>query len=107
MEATREEVLSICKAIRESFMEAAIIYTEGHCFGFHLILKSIYPDAVPYCDDGHVATKIGENLYDVIGVIERPENFHKMNDEEQYRWEAYRHAKTARYIINKTEAVGE
>lgn len=61
----------IIKAIRESFDEAEEVYTEGACFQFYLILKSICPYAEPWydCHVGHVYTKVGDKYYDVKGQL--------------------------------------
>ncbi len=47
------------------------IYLNGGCYQFYLFLKSIYLDAAPYinAEKNHIATKIGEHLYDITGRV--------------------------------------
>lgn len=53
--------------------EMVRIFTCGGCYKFHLILKEVFPDAIPYKvknSDGvmhHVLTKIDEHYFDIIG----------------------------------------
>jgi len=58
------------KAIRESFEGSVEIYTNGSCYGFYKILKSIYPHATAYYDSDHVITKIYDKYYDITGEVE-------------------------------------
>lgn len=41
----------------------------GGCYKFHLVLKGIYPDALPYWNESHVGTKIGDHFYDINGEM--------------------------------------
>ncbi len=56
-----------CRAIRQSFPGADIVYTRGGCWEFYKILRAVWPDAKPYYCDGHIFTRIGEDYYDIFG----------------------------------------
>ena len=59
--------LEVCGAIRDSFKDAAFVYTQGSCFAFYQILKTIFPQAVPWTNVDHVWTEINGRLYDING----------------------------------------
>lgn len=43
----------------------------GDCYRFHLFLKEMFPDAVPYMnrERDHVVTRIGDGFYDATGRV--------------------------------------
>lgn len=45
------------------------IFLFGSCFNLYLILKQVYPEAIPYYDVNHVITKIGDRCYDIAGEV--------------------------------------
>lgn len=45
------------------------IFTLGSCLNFHLILKTVYPEAKPLYNIDHVVTQIDEKCYDITGCI--------------------------------------
>lgn len=68
--ADEQRVLSLIAAIRESYLHSKTVYTRGGCYRFHLILKAVFPDAVPiYQVPGHVVTEIDGRLYDITGEV--------------------------------------
>lgn len=60
-------------------------YLNGGCWEMFRILRSLWPEAQPFhtWEDikGHVATKIGEHLYDIRGRIRRPKLYSPMTCE--------------------------
>jgi len=64
-----QQILKIIRAIRLSFLEAGIVYTQGACYGFYTILKAIYPTAEAYMTEnkGHIISKIENRYYDIQG----------------------------------------
>lgn len=62
------EPLQVIGAIRESFQDAGFVYTNGSCFAFYQILRTIFPQAKPWTDQDHVWTEIDGKFYDVNGV---------------------------------------
>lgn len=62
-----KKVLNIISTINTQFTE--YYYTNGGCFQFFRILKSIFPEAVAYSDCNHVITKIGDRFYDITGEV--------------------------------------
>ncbi len=65
-----EQVLALIKAIRESFYDSVVVYTQGSCYRFYLILKSVFPEAQAYYDSNHVITRIGDRYYDITGEVD-------------------------------------
>ena len=68
-----EKILTIIKAIRESFGGSIGIYTCGNCYQFYEILKTIFPEAEAYESGNHVFTKIDGNFYDIRGKLNSKE----------------------------------
>ena len=73
MEDRHEQVINIIRAIRESFGSSIAVYTQGNCYQFYEILKSIFPDAEAY-ESPHVFTKIDGRFYDIRGELKTPLN---------------------------------
>jgi hypothetical protein len=66
----KKEVLSFIELIRESCPEIqTFIFTHGACYQFHLILKSRFPEAIPYYNENHVISKIGDSYFDITGEV--------------------------------------
>jgi hypothetical protein len=57
--------------IRDSFIGSQQVYTEGSCYHFYLILKSVFPNAEPYYDLDHIITKINDKYYDITGEVRK------------------------------------
>jgi len=53
--------------IRNSFQDAAFVYTNGSCFEFYKILKSIFPQAQAWWNIDHVWSEIDGEWYDING----------------------------------------
>jgi len=66
-----DNVLNVIKTIRKSHNGTVDIYTNGKCYHFFLILKSIFPLAEAYYDENHVITKIGNKYYDITGEVKK------------------------------------
>ena len=68
---------------RKADKHAEHIYTHGGCYRFHLLLRSIFPDAVPYMNSSrdHVVSKIGDRFYDIRGrvPVKREDEYHLMD----------------------------
>lgn len=65
------KILDIISSLRESDYYIPYIFMQGGCYKFHLFLKTIYPDAVPYIhqDKDHVVTCLYGKLFDMRGQI--------------------------------------
>ena len=80
--------IEFLNALKESDFYIEHIYMNGGCYQLYKILKTIFPDAKPYLNsrDVHVATLIGDSLYDINGFIGYLEDydttFKLMRDEE-------------------------
>ena len=71
-------VEKVISAIRDSFIGSQQVYTEGSCYHFYLILKSIFPEAEAWYNSYHVITKIGDKFYDITGEVNMESEAYKM-----------------------------
>lgn len=79
------EVLDFIALIRNSAPDLqAKIFSEGACYQFYLILKAMYPQAVPYHDMNHVITMIDGRFYDITGEVKRGN--HELMEEVPVNW---------------------
>ena len=72
-------ILEFIATIRDSFEGSVEVYTQGSCYKFYLILKEVFPEAIAYYDVNHVITKIGDEFYDITGIV-KCENHVPMHD---------------------------
>lgn len=72
------KILNFIEVIRNSHPEMKNIFLYGSCLNFHLILKSIYPEAIPYTNIDHIITKIGNKFYDISGRVYNTKSYEKM-----------------------------
>lgn len=63
------DILDVIKSIRESFYGSTVVYTNGSCYHFFNILKTIFPNAIAYYKNDHIVTKIGNKFYDITGEV--------------------------------------
>jgi hypothetical protein len=82
MKNLHEDVLALIKCCRDSFPDSVKVYTNGSCFRFFKILKSVFRDSEPYYNivEGHVITKINDRYYDITGEIS-PKGYFPMTNE--------------------------
>ena len=64
------DVIEFITTVRASCNHSIATYTQGNCFGFYTILKSVFPEAEPYETGGHVITKIDDKYYDIRGEVD-------------------------------------
>ena len=57
--------------VRDSFIGSQQVYTEGSCYHFYLILKEVFPNAIPYYDNDHFITEIDGKFYDITGEVRK------------------------------------
>lgn len=78
--------LDLIKAIRESFIGAEQVYTQGSCFWFFKILKVVFPEAEPYWSETnkHLISKIGKKFYDITGEV-FPDKTYSLDEGEYNR----------------------
>ena len=71
-ESGADRLQRIIQSLRDSDMYIEHIFMRGGCYKFHLFLKTIYPNAVPYIhqDKDHVVTRLFGSLFDIKGIIE-------------------------------------
>lgn len=83
----------LIKNLRKSDEYIETIFMQGSCYKFHLFLKSIYPNAIPYLhlDGDHIVSRIGNNYYDIKGRLKKEHDFlyevlNEDNIEEVVKW---------------------
>lgn len=89
------KLLRFIKTMRESDGYIQHIYTQGGCYQFYLILKVIYPQAVPYINTAktHVAAKLFGRLVDIEGPVENEADYSPLQPEDLKKcegWSFYR-----------------
>lgn len=77
--------LVLIETIRQSFVGAEQVYTQGSCIMFYMILKAVYPNARPYwnAESRHMITKIGSKYYDITGQVKYTKGF-KLDEGEYF-----------------------
>jgi hypothetical protein len=82
MKKLHDHILLLVQRCRDSFPDSVEVYTNGSCFRFYEILKTVFPSAEPYYNiiEGHVITKIYGRYYDITGVVS-PDGYFPMKDE--------------------------
>ena len=91
----------VIDAIRESFPEAELVYTNGGCYGLFRILRSIYPQAEAYYDPiiGHVYTEIDGKLYDIRGRARISlDKLDRMRDDSRLMRKVHRWSPTYKFM---------
>ena len=74
--------ITFIDTLRNSDEYIKYIYTEGGCYQFYLLLKLLYPKAIPYIsiDRQHVITRIDNKFYDIRGEFRKYLNYKPMTD---------------------------
>lgn len=72
--------LDLITAISASYKHADFVYQNGGCFQFHKILKTAFPDAIPYTSHDHVISLIDGTFYDITGEVD-PAGYFDMRTE--------------------------
>ncbi len=72
-----QKILNYIGLIRESHSSMVNIFTKGSCFNFYLILKQMYPQAIPYYNMDHVITNIDGKYYDITGEVKNISGYYK------------------------------
>jgi hypothetical protein len=72
--------LELIDALRRTDRYIETIFTQGGCYQFHIFLKRIWPEAVPFQTDemDHVVSLIGGKFYDITGEVEG--DFHAVTE---------------------------
>jgi hypothetical protein len=88
-------------ALRTSDPYIATIYTKGGCYRLHLMLKQIWPDALPVINatGDHVGSLIGGEVYDINGVADW--SYRAMDDDDIAKAEQWSFAKNSMLQIGE------
>lgn len=63
------QILNYISTIRDGHPMMVRIFSNGSCLNFHLILKKVYPEAIPYSNIDHIISKIDDRYYDITGEV--------------------------------------
>lgn len=100
-----KKVIDFIRVARNSFPDAAIVYTWGGCYGFYLILKHLFPTAKAYFADSeyeHIITKIGDNFYDIKGqYVNRLKDVVALSPTDHELWEGKASGQRVEYMLHK------
>lgn len=79
----------VIHAIRTSDAYISYIYLNGGCYQFHLVLKSLFPEATAHINatKDHIATQIGDVFYDITGQV--TDTFTPLTPDERRMCEAW------------------
>ena len=69
--STSLKVLSVISRIRESFVGASHVYTNGSCIKFAMILQEIFPDGSIFYDSNHAIFELEGEYYDINGYARK------------------------------------
>ena len=69
------KILNIISSIRNSHSKMEDIFLKGSCLNLYLILRNIFPEAVPYYNSDHIITKIDDRFYDIKGTVLDNKNY--------------------------------
>lgn len=64
-------ILRFINALRQTDRYIEMIYMNGACYQFHLLLKTFFPESKPYIskEKDHVITKYAGRYYDITGEV--------------------------------------
>jgi hypothetical protein len=69
--------LLLVNSLRKTDRYIESIFMKGGCYQFHLFLKSVFPDAIPFIhkNKDHIVSQIGNKLFDITGIIENENEY--------------------------------
>lgn len=69
--ANKSKAIALITTIRNSDGYIKAIYEQGGCYQFYLILKTVFPDAIPLMNHGknHIVTQIDDAFFDITGEV--------------------------------------
>ena len=73
-------ILQTIELVRNSFNGSEIVYTNGSCIKFAMILKHIYPDGKILYDLNHAIFEYDKKYFDINGFAKYTENHIPMED---------------------------
>ena len=69
--STSLKVLSVISRIRDSFVGASHVYTNGSCIKFAMILQEVFPDGSIFYDSNHAIFELEGEYYDINGYARK------------------------------------
>lgn len=80
MDVEEIRLLKVIQRIRDSFHGAELVYTNGSCVKFAMILKEIFPQGDILYDLSHAVFELNGRCYDITGLTTKTE-FHQKIEE--------------------------
>jgi len=76
--------LLLVNSLRKTDRYIQSIFMQGGCYQFHLFLKNIFTDAIPFIhkNKDHIVSKIGNKLFDITGIIENENEYYLLKKSE-------------------------
>jgi hypothetical protein len=101
-------MIKFINAIRKSDKYIEMIYMNGGCYQFHLLLKTFFPDCTPFinADKNHVITKHEGKFFDITGEVSG-DNYSKMTESDIDIAKEWSFHKTKVIQISKCPVCGE
>lgn len=69
--STNIMVLGVISRIRDSFVGASYVYTNGSCIKFAMILQEIFPEGSIFYDSNHAIFELEGEYYDINGYARK------------------------------------
>lgn len=77
---TSPAIEEFIRAVRDSFVGAEHVYTNGSCYYFARILKLVYPEGQIVENIRHCYFRLGDRLYDIRGECADPGNLRPVEE---------------------------
>ena len=87
-------IIKLIELIRDSFGGSTIVYTQGSCTKFAMILKYLFPEGEILSDRCHRIFEYNGRCYDINGYVEKTEHYKPIVDWgllQAYDWMASRY----------------
>lgn len=69
MKTVHDHILQTITLIRESFVGADVVYTQGSCIRFAFLLKHLYPEGKVLYDCDHAIFEYKGQCFDINGPV--------------------------------------
>ena len=99
--------LLLVDSLRKTDNYIESIFMQGGCYQFHLFLKTIFPDAIPFIhkNKDHIISKIGNKLFDITGIIENENEYSPLKKSELEMVKKYLSTNRREYASNVNRLV--
>jgi hypothetical protein len=101
-------MLHFIDSLRKTDRYIEIIYMNGACYQFHLLLKTFFPESTPFIskEKDHIITKYNGRFYDITGEVSG-DGFALMTESEIYTASGWSFYKNRVIQIGECQYCGE